>query len=143
MSEHPVDENTTKLIAKARTTIRDADRCVSLGISPAAGTLHRHLREVTDALEAAQPRVVETLVDRHWREHPEAMALAHTELQVEALREQLADALEAAQQRIDAAEAEYPGDEYLDAKPHKGAEVAKRMHTALTPTAWVPVQEGN
>lgn len=41
-----------ELVANARRDISDADRCLSLHITPAAGTLHRRLREVTDALAA-------------------------------------------------------------------------------------------
>ena len=37
-----------------------------------------------------------------------------------------------AEARIAAALTEYPGDEYMDAKPHKGADVARFMAAALS-----------
>lgn len=46
------DEKTRALIAEARTDISDAERCEMLGVTPAAGTLLRMLRKVTDALSA-------------------------------------------------------------------------------------------
>ncbi|AWN04632.1 hypothetical protein HOT29_gp013 [Microbacterium phage Squash] len=43
-----------KLIEDARRDIGDADRCQALHITPATGTILRRLREVTNALEAAE-----------------------------------------------------------------------------------------
>ena len=50
-----------RLIRGARTDIADADRCITLGISPAARQLHRRLREVTNELESLRDK--ETGVD--------------------------------------------------------------------------------
>jgi hypothetical protein len=44
-------EDIRNLIYEARVDIGDADRCVSMDMAPAGGTLHRRLRQVTDALE--------------------------------------------------------------------------------------------
>lgn len=54
------------LIAEARRDISDADRCVALSITPATHQLHRRLREVTDALEAATGG--DHITAKHWSE---------------------------------------------------------------------------
>lgn len=58
------DDEREALIAAARTSIADADRCVALHITPSTGTLHRRLREVTRALADAHAELAA-------RKHPE------------------------------------------------------------------------
>ena len=49
-----------ELIEEARTDLADADRCTMMQITPATGTLHRRLREVTAALEAKSSELAST-----------------------------------------------------------------------------------
>jgi hypothetical protein len=86
--EHPTGTDYKALVERVRDPYVSTD------------ALHRDLADaVGTAVSDEEAEKPETVVERAWREHPDEMARAHTEFQVSALRERVAE-LEAEVQRV-------------------------------------------